>query len=636
MLRGALRSGLRAGLACVIAAASGYAQTIHDYLADIQRSRGIGDTEAALRIADRAVAEFPDRPEGYLERGTLLAEAGRYEEAGVALRKGIGIGSSPPAAHLALAKVLLSLHQYTDALDESERFASLAGEDSQSFELHYLRGLVLRRLGRREAARQELQTALEIRPGHADALLNMGAVLDEMGMPEQALRWLDKAANLDGRNPDVRYRKAKVLARLGRSEEADRELAAFSAIRQEAQREMQVNLLVDQAKTSLQAGDAAKAKDLLQQALRLDPEHAHALGNLGMAYESLGAGSLARAMFEKAASLDPQYAEAHLNLGLKLAEAGDFAAALESIEHAVTVSPELAGARKALGMVLTRLGRSREARPHFEWIVQQEPSSAAARLDLGIALAESGLHSEALAEFEQAAAIEPGSFGAHYNRGRALRDVGRRDAAREALATAIGLNSRFVPALQLMASIEREAGNTERAVEVLRSAVEADGSNPQLHHELALAMNEAGLTLDAVQHWEEVLLLDPLHEEALYNLAQALQETDEKRSGTYLRRFSELKAERQNTDRAGTLWNFAIAEAEQARWKEAFVLFRQALAECGACPARGQIHKNFGLVYGHSGDYQSAELQLQKAAELMPDDTEVREALAIVRSGRER
>ena len=66
------------------------------------------------------------------------------------------------------------------------------------------------------------------------------------------------------------------------------------------------------------------------------------------------------------------------------------------------------------------------------------------------------------------------------------------------------------------------------------------------------------------------------------------------------------------------------------------MLFRQFLAECGACAARGQIHKNFGLVYGHSGDYHSAEIQLQNAADLMPDDTEVREALAIVSSGRER
>ena len=187
-----------------------------------------------------------------------------------------------------------------------------------------------------------------------------------------------------------------------------------------------------------------------------------------------------------------------------------------------------------------------------------------------------------------------------------------------------------------MASIEPEAGNSERAVHLLRSAVEAEGSNPHLHHELAMAMNQAGQTRDAVPVWEKVLALDPLHEEALCNLSQALRDTDEKRSETDLRRFAGLKAERQNTARTGTLWNLALAEAEQQRWEEAFVLFRQALAECGACPARGQIHKNFGLVYRHSGDCQSAELQMQKAAELMPDNTEVREALAIVRSVRER
>jgi len=61
-----------------------------------------------------------------------------------------------------------------------------------------------------------------------------------------------------------------------------------------------------------------------------------------------------------------------------------------------------------------------------------------------------------------------------------------------------------------------------------------------LHHELALAMNRAGLARDAVQRWDKVLSLDPLHEEALYNLAQALQDTDEERSETYLRRFAEL------------------------------------------------------------------------------------------------
>ena len=92
-----------------------------------------------------------------------------------------------------------------------------------------------------------------------------------------------------------------------------------------------------------------------------------------------------------------------------------------------------------------------------------------------------------------------------------------------------------------------------------------------------------------------------------------------------------MKAEEQDTDRAGTLWNFALAEAKNKRWAKAFDLFRQALDVCGTCPARAQIHKNLGLVYGHSGDFRNAERELLEAHRLLPDDAEIREALRVVR-----
>ena len=268
--------------------------------------------------------------------------------------------------------------------------------------------------------------------------------------------------------------------------------------------------------------------------------------------------------------------------------------------------------------------------------MRQGPSVASIRLDLGIALAEAGRHADALVEFETAAGIEPDSSRAHYNRGRALNDLGKTAASREALSRAIGLNARFVPALQLMASIEREAGNLQAATELLLAAVAEGDENPELHHDLANALNDAGMTDEAISRWETVLSLDPQHREALYNLAQALQDTDKDRSGEYLQRFAELKAEELKTDRAGTLWNFALEAAKHERWKQAFSLFKQALEVCGACPARGQIHKNLGLVYGHSGDYASAESELEKAADLLPQDREVSEALAIVRSNLEK
>ena len=283
-------------------------------------------------------------------------------------------------------------------------------------------------------------------------------------------------------------------------------------------------------------------------------------------------------------------------------------------------------------MVLTRLKRPQEAVPHFELLVRRDPASVEARLDLGIALAEAGKRERALAAFDEAARLDPRSFRPHYNRGRALHDLGRTREARQALDTAIGLNSQYAPALHLLGTIERAAGQPVRAVELLLRAAQLDGSNALLHHDLGLAADQAGRPGEAIRHWETALAIDPSHREAMYSLAQALQGVDPDRAQRYRERFAALTAERQDTDRAGTLWNFALAEASRERWQSAFELFQQALEACGNCPARGQIHKNFGLVYGHSGDFTSALDELLKARRLLPDDRDVDTALEIVRS----
>lgn len=147
-----------------------------------------------------------------------------------------------------------------------------------------------------------------------------------------------------------------------------------------------------------------------------------------------------------------------------------------------------------------------------------------------------------------------------------------------------------------------------------------------------MAISQAGRPEDAVRHWEKALLLDPRRKETIYNLAGALQAVDRGGAQKYREQFAALKTEEQDTGRAGTLWNFALAEANRERWDQAFELFRKALDACGNCPAKGQIRKNFGLVYGHSGDFGSATSERRKALELLPDGEEIKHVLEAVRS----
>ena len=582
-------------------------------------------------MLDKAVAAFPVEPVLHFNRGAVLGEQKRFEEAAAALRIGLRLDPDHAEARLTLAKVLVSAHRYQDALAEIDRYAFRVGHLLQGFDGRYVRGLALRRLDRLSDAERELRLAVDIDPGHTDALFNLGAVLADRKAHREAIAYLSKAAGLDPGDPEIRYKLARTLRLAGETAAADSELAEFRRLKSAERINTGVSVLMRQAQRSMDAGDPGLAKDLYQQAIRQDAANAEAHANLGVAYEQIGRGDLAEAMFRKALQLRPDYADAHLNLGLKLAERGRFEEALEPLSEAVRLEPGHSSARQGLAMVLTRLNRPLDAVPHFEIVLSGNPDSADAHLNLGIALAEGGRKEQALESFLAARQLAPESFRPPYNLGRVLADLGRTADARDALENAVALNWAFAPALQLLGTIHQSQGSGDRAVELLTRAADLDPQNPLVHYDLGLAVAQAQSAQKAVSHWERAVALDPGHKDSIYNLAQALSEAHPARAKEYRDRFAALKAMEQDTDRAGTLWNFALAEAGREKWDKAFELFGRALEACGDCPAKGQIHKNFGLTYGHSGDFASAEAELLEAQRLLPDDREIQHAIQVVR-----
>ncbi len=605
-------------------------QAAEEALSAADDARRRGDPEAALAILTDAAREMPGDALIHLDRGAVLGELGRYEEAAVALRAGLALAPTHAAGHLTLAKVLVSAHQYADALATIDVYAQLVGQSAQGFDGHYVRGLALRHLNRLPEAQTELHRATALEPGHPDALLNLAAVLTSRGASEEAVAYLRKAAGLHPDSGDIRYRLAQALRAAGDAEAANAQFEEFERIRARAQRGSRVAVLMRQGQQSLAAGNPASAKESYQAVIRLEPEHVEAHLQLGLAYERLGSGTLAEVMFRKATALDPQNADAHLKLGLKLAAHDRFGDALSSVARALELAPQSAAARRAIGMVLTRLNRPLDAVPHFEWLVQGASESLGARLDLGIALAEGGRLDDAFSEFREAVRLAPDSHLAQYHLGRVLRDLGQLEDSLDALAISVSIRDDYAPALQLLGAVERAAGRDTAAVGHLREAAKLNPDDPLVHYELGLAVSQAESPVAAIPHWERTLARDPNHREALYNLAQALKEVDAARAREYRERFAALQAERQDTDRAGALWNFALAAAKREDWQRAFGLFRQALEVCGDCPARGQIHKNFGIIYGQSGDYGSARRELEIARELLPNDDGVAQALQVV------
>ena len=119
--------------------------------------------DLATEQFQRAVVLDPRYADAHFHLGVALAEAGRWEEAGVAYRKALSLPTLtvPHFAHQNLGLALYHLSRYREA-EEQLRFA--IGLEPQMGLAYYNLGLVLAAQGRREDARLAFGRAWELGP----------------------------------------------------------------------------------------------------------------------------------------------------------------------------------------------------------------------------------------------------------------------------------------------------------------------------------------------------------------------------------------------------------------------------------------------------------------------------------------
>ena len=136
----------------------------------------------------------------------------------------------------------------------------------------------------------------------------------------------------------------------------------------------------------------------------------------------------------------------------------------------------------------------------------------------------------------------------------------------------------------------------------------------------------------AIAQWRRVIEINPEHGEALYNLSRQLAKSDPDESNRLESRFEALKAQKQIMDRAQTLGNFALASAAAHDWPQAISQLQEGIQVCGSCTALGDLHKDLGLIYLHSGDTKDALRELSEAKKLTPTDPDIDKAIRIAQS----
>jgi Flp pilus assembly protein TadD len=133
---------------------------------------GLGIAYMRVNDNERAEAEFrkeiavePDLPDIYEQLGEFYLKAGKDEQAEMAFHAALHRNPKMPASLFGLAKINVRREKYPLALTQIDGAVRYA-PDSQN--VHFMRGRILMKLGRREEAQKEMLTAKRLLDASAD------------------------------------------------------------------------------------------------------------------------------------------------------------------------------------------------------------------------------------------------------------------------------------------------------------------------------------------------------------------------------------------------------------------------------------------------------------------------------------
>lgn len=180
----------------------------------------LGDLEGALEALDYAIEIAPMYAEAHANRGIILTETGRHDEAQAAFdesvrldhRDGTGypshMGNEIALGHARLGDLYVVAGQHDEAAVQYRKALQVR---PRFLDIRVKLGEALLEMGAPEQAKEQFKLVLDENPGFWDARLRLGLALDRTGDEEGAVEaWRECA---DQRPDDMRPRA--YLARVG-------------------------------------------------------------------------------------------------------------------------------------------------------------------------------------------------------------------------------------------------------------------------------------------------------------------------------------------------------------------------------------------------------------------------------------
>jgi tetratricopeptide (TPR) repeat protein len=308
---------------------------------------------------------------------SLLAKQKNYAQAAQAFQRALRMDPSYLPARLKLAESLLD----SGEIDESKEAYSEIVEDI---------------------------------PGAAEAYFGLGRIAVLQGNPAAARESFHKACELFPTFGAAHYALAQVDRKLGRTNEAEQELALYAnheavvppvddPLRDQLRKlDMRAAAHLERGVQLEQVGRLKDAVAETEEALRLNPELVKAHINLLILYARVGNREKAEEHFQAAVKLNAtQFPDAYYNYGVLLIMEGKLDEAEQAFRRALAISPSYAAAHNDLGNVFERHGKLAEAAAEYRKAIEGDPSFRRGHFNLGRMLINQHKYAEAIEQLLQ-------------------------------------------------------------------------------------------------------------------------------------------------------------------------------------------------------------------------------------------
>jgi cellulose synthase operon protein C len=309
-----------------------------------------GDTESAIELFRRELAENPDNDEIRTQLAISLMVAGRNDEA---LAQMGMLKDLDDAGQLRADLITVALHLQSGdpaaAASAAEAAAARRPGDARirnSFGAMYLAGQRL------DEAQRWFEQALAAEPGNAVAQFNLGRLAGNAGRLDEAEAYFKGALQAEPGNVAAKTALAQLAWTSGRRMEAVRTLEELRAADPLAVPPRRLLAQYLQA-----GGERERALQVAREAAAASPRNVDAINTVGQMLLDSNQGEEALRAFDRALEIAPATPRLLQNRARAHAQLGDLDAARTELRNALAVDPEFVPARLALVDIERRTGR---------------------------------------------------------------------------------------------------------------------------------------------------------------------------------------------------------------------------------------------------------------------------------------